>query len=141
MPFTLRSDKELCPDGIVFDDHGAGTGQPTSILAMLAAVHECTVNDVQPFDWSSSDIISDRNSLRNLLRWVDDWEKLEDFRIDLHLAGNNSVVFTRWRRDTRQEPWEHSYGFSYEDDQTESPPGCEVSQRASHDRIVSYVSR
>jgi hypothetical protein len=140
MPITLQSDYELClPDGgVVFDDHGAGTEQARAILAMLAAVNECT--PAADFQWASSDLISDRNSLRNLLRWVGGWQKLADFRIDLSLVGDKSVVLTRWKQDTQERSSGRSYGFSYEDNQTVAAPGCELSRKAGHDRIVSYVS-
>jgi hypothetical protein len=140
MPFVLQSDDKLCRDdaGVVFSDHDAGNQQARSILTMLAAVNECTPPDA--FQWGASDIISDRNSLRHLLRWAGNWPNLKDFRIDLSLAGTKSVVFSRWKRDVREWAASWSYGFSYEEAQTKPAPGCEMSRKAGHDRVVSYVS-
>jgi hypothetical protein len=140
VPFTLISDEDLCRSeaGVVFDDAGAGTEQATAILAMLAAVTECTPPG--DFQWGPSDFICDRNSLRNLLRWVGNWEKLEDFRIDISLAGTKSVVLTRWKQATPEWSKKNSFGFSYEYFKTFAAPGCELGRKACHDRIVSYVS-
>jgi hypothetical protein len=140
LPFTLQSDLKLCQDndGIVYDDSSAGTGQSSTILAMLAAVNECTPPGT--FKWSSSDIIADRTSLRHLLGWAGGAWKPRDFRIDLSLVGERSIVFTRWKKNTRERASKGSYGSSYEAAQTRPSPGCEVTRRVGHDRIVSYVS-
>jgi hypothetical protein len=107
---------------------------------MSAAVKECTADNSQPFEWASVDFVSDRNSLRNLLRWVGKWRKLEDFRIDMHLVGEKTVVFTRWRTHSQRGPSPQNYGFSFEHHNTLPAPGYEVKRKAAHDRIVSYVS-
>lgn len=140
MPFTLRLDTEVFADRAVFVDSGAGTDQATSLLAMLAAVDECTAS-AAPFDWNMADVITDRNSLRNLLRWVNQspTRKVDEFRIDMHLAGERSLVLTRWKRDTHVQALPGSFGFSYEENQTTPAPGCEDSRDAGHVRIISYV--
>jgi hypothetical protein len=140
MPFTIQSDGQLSRnDGSTMDDPAAWDGQATSILAMLAAVHECTPSDT--FQWSSSDFVSDRNSLRHLLRWAGQWSKLDDFRIDLSLVGTKTVVLTRWNRHSSEwAPSTSGYGSSFKSNQTTAAPGCEVTAKGSHDRIVNYVS-
>jgi hypothetical protein len=139
-PLTIRPDVEVFQGSEVFVDHGSGTKQAESLLAMLTAVELCTPD----FNWNPSDIVSDRNSLRNLLRWVT-WDssarwRPRNFRIDMHLAGEKTLVLTRWKRDIVQRPAEHSYGFSYERSETVPVPGCALSRAAGHDRIMAYVS-
>jgi hypothetical protein len=140
MPFTVISDEELSAraGNLQFYDHGASTEDEAAILAMLAAVTECTSPD--DFQWRTSDIISDRNTLRNLLRWVGSWEKLGTFRIDMSLTGERSIVLPRWRQAVPEWSKRYSYGSSYEDSQTLHAPGCELSRKSCHDRIMSYVS-
>jgi hypothetical protein len=141
LPFSIPSDKTLFGDDAIFEDHGAGMGQSMSILAMLAAIKECSSDDNRGFEWSSADIISDRNSLRKLLRWVGRWNHLEDFRIDMHLVGNKSVVFTRWWQDIEMGLSPGSYGLSFEHHGTHPAPGCEVYEKAAHNRVITYVSK
>jgi hypothetical protein len=140
MPFNIPSDGQISRDdgGIVADPAG-WDGQATSVLAMLAAVSECTAPDA--FQWSTCDFVSDRNSLRHLLRWAGQWGKLDDFRIDLSLVGAKTVVLTRWNRHVSEwAPSTSGYGTSFKIHQTMAAPGCEVTAKGSHDRIVNYVS-
>jgi hypothetical protein len=139
MPFPERipSDLELYQPS-VFVDEGAGTAQDMSILAMLAAVRECTGS----YDWKTSDYVTDRNSLRHLFRWISATPQQRgfmDFRIDLHLAGTQTLVLTRWKQNTNQAPHPKSFGFSFEKIETTSALGSEHTRAAGHDRIISYV--
>jgi hypothetical protein len=139
-PLTIRPDVEVFQGSEVFVDHGSGTKQAESLLAMLTAVELCTPG----FDWNPSDIVSDRNSLRNLHRWVN-WADSDpqppwSFRIDMHLAGKKTLVLTRWKRGIVQRPADYSYEFSYERSETVPVPGCALSRAAGHDRIMAYVS-
>ena len=85
------------------------------------------------------DFILDRNSLCQLLRWIEQPLTTLDFRIDLHLAGDNTVVMTR-RVIDRQTTWmPGSFGFSYERAETSRAPGCEDT-RSAHIRIITYAS-
>jgi hypothetical protein len=100
-------------------------------------VQECTPN----FVWPEVDVVADRNTLRSLLRWAEDpKKKIDDFRVDAHLAGHSTLVFTRWKEQTVVRASWYSFGFSYERDQTEPAPGCEAARNAGHARIISYVS-
>jgi hypothetical protein len=135
-PLTIRPDVEVFQGSEVFVDHGSGTKQAESLLAMLTAVELCTPD----FDWNPSDIVSDRNSLRNLLRWVTSRRLPWNFRIDMHLAGEKTLVLTRWKRNIVQQPDGGSYGFSYERSETVPVPFCALSRAAGHDRIMAYVS-
>jgi hypothetical protein len=101
---------------------------------LLAAVDHCQADD--PFDWSSVDIITDRNGLRKLLRWIEQTEALKDFRIDLQLAGEKTVLFNRWEPQHVEPGFPGSFGHSFEESQTVPAPGCEDGD--GHHRIVTY---
>jgi hypothetical protein len=64
-------------------------------------------------------------------------QKKQDWRIDLQLAGEKTVLLSR--------QWEHrpfataSYGLSFERAVTSDAPGCEDGA-PGHIRVVSYVS-
>jgi hypothetical protein len=136
--YKLRPDTKIFGTRPIFVDHGACDGQQTVLLALAAAVQECTPN----FIWSDADVVADRNTLRNLLRWAEreDPKKLKDFRADTHLAGHSTLVFTRWEERTVVRASKGSFGFSFERAQTRPAPGCEVARNTGRTRVISYVS-
>jgi len=95
------------------------------------------VNLVNPeFDLSQMDILSDRNNLRKLFRWVTNSPELKDFRIDAELAGN-TVLFTRWDESSSTIiRGFRGFGHEFEKANTSAAPGCENS--TGHHRIVTY---
>jgi hypothetical protein len=87
------------------------------------------------FNWSSVDIITDRNNLRKLLRWASSSSK-QVFRIDTQLAGEGTVLFNRWNeRDKARGGF--SYGINFEKSSTSPAKGCDGT--SSHHRIIKYV--
>lgn len=96
-----------------------------------------------PFNWSSVDLVTDRNGLRKLLRWIngptEEWEmRIKDFRIDMQLAGEKTMLFSRWEKRTEEEMSGYTFGFNFEKKTTVPAKDCEGS--AGHHRIIQYVS-
>lgn len=101
------------------------------------AVNKCAeIAKKPPFDWSSADIVTDRNGLRKLTRWVAG-EDVRDFRLDLQLAGEHTVLVNRWEKRNREVFNGRTFGFSFEKASTVPAPGCKES--TGHHRIVTYV--
>src|ERR1700753_3361078 len=79
--------------------HLNGDILPSSPFAAVIAA----VQFLQPeYKWSDLDILTDRNCLRKLLRWIGNSHenRAKDFRIDLELAGSKSVILNRWEEKT-----------------------------------------
>ncbi|KAF9259086.1 hypothetical protein L218DRAFT_963957 [Marasmius fiardii PR-910] len=132
---------------------------PTApLLPLIAAVdfYQATENGTV-FDWSSVDIVTDRNGLRKLFRWIkakeslskglqnaavaqpfQPWKPNKDWRIDLQLAGEKTVLFSRWEQNTKELPGlpVTTYGLSFERATTKEGKGCEGTE--GHHRIVQY---
>ncbi|KAF5334176.1 hypothetical protein D9758_014825 [Tetrapyrgos nigripes] len=119
--------------GLVFvDQNGHWMGSHT-LLPLVAAVDAYAEEQGNPpFEWKSVDIVTDRNGLRKLLRWIGDTKK--EFRIDLQLAGR-TVLLNRWEKKT-QERAHTNYGHNFEKESTQPAKGCEES--TGHHRIVCY---
>ena len=97
-------------------------------------------------EWGSVDIITDRNGLRKLLRWLQyspgaEKEPLKEFRIDLQLGGKKTLLMNRWEKRTREnaEPPRSGCGMNFERESTTPMKGCDRS--TGHHRIVQYVSK
>lgn len=96
-----------------------------------------------PFNWSAVDLVTDRNGLRKLLRWIYGPTEerdmyIKDFRIDMQLAGEKTVLFNRWEKRTEEELSGFTFGFNFEKKTTVPAKGCE--ENAGHHRIIQYVS-
>ena len=106
------------------------------LVPLVRAVDMNTdVQGAGAFNWSSVDIITDRNNLRKLVRWASSSSK-QVFRIDTQLAGEGTVLFNRWNeRDKARGGF--SYGFNFEKSSTSPAKGCDGT--SSHHRIVKYV--
>lgn len=111
---------------------------PSSVLLplMVAVERKADSDGTGDFDWGSVDFVTDRNNLRKLLRWIEA-DDPKDFRIDLELAGKQTVLLNRWEKRTREDYSGYSYGFSFEKASTKPVAGCERS--SGHHRIVTYV--
>ncbi|PCH40482.1 hypothetical protein WOLCODRAFT_143128 [Wolfiporia cocos MD-104 SS10] len=112
----------------------------TPLYALLRAVGVVAEMNADPMDWRSVDLVTDRNCLRNLLRWCGgSGKKPRDFRIDLQLAGQHTMLFSRFVTNYRHGVGAgvgQTYGFSFENESTIPAPGCENS--IEHARIVKY---
>ena len=87
--------------------------------------------------WPSVDVVTDRNALRKLMRWIDG-NVTREFRIDIELAGDNTLFLFRWEKRHREVPNGKSYGFGFEEETTNEVPGCQGS--TGHHRVIKYVS-
>lgn len=96
------------------------------------------IEHMQPsFDYASLDVVTDRNNLRKLLRWIENASD-KDFRIDLQLCGSNTVILGRWEsKPVDMNPQRQGFGFNFERYTTRLLVGCEKS--TGHHRIVTYV--
>ncbi|KAI5121357.1 hypothetical protein M0805_000665 [Coniferiporia weirii] len=97
------------------------------------------INYLDPgFDFAAIDIVTDRNHLRNLVRWIDGTIK-RGFRIDLQPAGATTVLFARQDFPSSEfnPGWQGvGYGFNFEAFTTKSFEGCEKS--TGHFRVITY---
>lgn len=108
------------------------------MLPLFAAVDStCSATDADPPQWAELDIITERNNLRKLLTWAagNSTSKANNFRIDVELVGARTVLLRQWDERTHSRP-NDSYGFSFEEHTTVSPPGS----NSSYYRIIEYVS-
>jgi hypothetical protein len=106
------------------------------LLPLITAVNKRAEGKKDKFDWASVDFVTDRNGLRKLLRWIGGSD-IRDFRIDLQLAGEKTVLCNRWEKRTRERFTGRTFGFSFEKASTQAAPGCRDS--AGHHRIITYV--
>ena len=108
------------------------------LVPLIAAVNKRSETSPDfDFDWPKVDFVTDRNALRKLLRWGRNEEGMKDFRIDLELAGEKTVLVNRWEAKTRDVYNGRTYGYNFEKVSTESAPGCH--NGTGHHRIISYV--
>jgi hypothetical protein len=91
-----------------------------------------------PVDWPNVDMITDRNGLRKLLRWLNPspGKEVRDFRIDVDLVGTKTVILSRWESRTREPFNGRSFGIGFEEAMTRPAPGC---PRSGHHRAITYV--
>ena len=132
MPFTVPLDGNIT---IIDQD---GTHVPsTPLLPLFIAADIVHPLREKPFDWPSVDVVANRNSLRKLLGWANGTERW-DFRIDVELAGERTILLNRWVESVIVDVNPRSYGHNFEEESTVPVPGCEQSIR--HLRIIKYVS-
>lgn len=125
------------PDiGLMFRDQNGFRMPSAVLLPLVVAVNKKTEDEGNPpFDWSSIDFVTDRNGLRKLTRWIGQKE-VKDFRIDMQLAGEKTVLFNRWEKCTREQFDGRTFGFNFEKESTTPAPGCK--NGTGHHRIVTY---
>ncbi|KAF8817087.1 hypothetical protein BYT27DRAFT_7126830 [Phlegmacium glaucopus] len=130
LPFTIPPDS-----GMFFVDQNSYRMPQAMLLPLITAVNKIAERKEDKFDWPSVDFVSDRNGLRKLMRWVGGNE-VRDFRIDLQLAGEKTVLFKRWEKRVQEAYNGRTFGFSFEKASTETAPGCRDS--TGHHRIITY---
>ncbi|TFK48819.1 hypothetical protein OE88DRAFT_509577 [Heliocybe sulcata] len=101
------------------------------LLCAVDIVEEKTGKE-EKFAWSTVDFVTNRRSLRKLLRWIDGRAKT-NFRIDMQLAGSRTVLLSPWEANTSEPVWAN-YGYTFERVACAAAPGCEK----GHTRIISY---
>ncbi|KAF4580772.1 hypothetical protein EYR38_003059 [Pleurotus pulmonarius] len=148
MPFTLGRDV-----GIVVADQNGYRIPDAILLPLFVAVNIKSSRDAASsnastpstdtatapptFDWPAHDFITDRNSLRKLLRWIAAAEDApnSDFRIDVQLAGKRTVLLCRYSTNVREMAG-NGFGHNYERACTRAAPQCE--EGVGHHRIIRY---
>ncbi|KIY64784.1 hypothetical protein CYLTODRAFT_357962 [Cylindrobasidium torrendii FP15055 ss-10] len=105
-------------------------GHGSSLLPIFIAVNKMDA----AFDYSNVDIVSDRNNLRKLLRWVTGSVD-KDFRIDVDIVGS-TCLFTRCEEKTTEYVTEfRGFGHEYEKAATCVPEGSKG--MTGHHRIIT----
>ena len=114
--------------------HGnaARMGNHSPMLPLFAAID--AMHD--DFAYKELDLITNRNGLRKLLRYIDSAEAEDNFRIDVDLAGK-TCLFTRREENTALVGQNTGYGGEYLKAATRVPSGCE--KMLDHNRIITYV--
>ncbi|KAH9850142.1 hypothetical protein C2E23DRAFT_326109 [Lenzites betulinus] len=139
LPFRVAFDSGMR----MVDQNGFRIGSDSSLLPLFRAVDVVSEEkgSAASVDWPSVDIVTDRNGLRKLLRWIGHSageEPPKEFRIDLQLGGRKTVLMQRWEKRTREvaTPPKSGYGHNFEHESTSPARGCEAS--TGHHRIVQY---
>ncbi|KAI0823948.1 hypothetical protein BC628DRAFT_462892 [Trametes gibbosa] len=138
VPFRVAFDSGMR----MVDQNGYRMGSASSLLPLFRAVDVVAEEKgMASVDWPSVDVVTDRNGLRKLLRWIGHSgmeEPPKEFRIDLQLGGGKTVLMQRWEKRTREAatPPKSGYGHNFEDESTSPARGCERS--TGHHRIVQY---
>ncbi|KDQ06416.1 hypothetical protein BOTBODRAFT_181611 [Botryobasidium botryosum FD-172 SS1] len=129
-PYTVQPDS-----GIAYIDQNAAHCLPS--INPLEPLF-LALNTMEPeFDMAAVDLVTDRNNLRKLLRWVTD-DNDRDFRIDAQLLGEETVILTRWEEhNTEDSTGFRGFGHSFEREATKVPPGCRGT--TGHHRIIQYT--
>lgn len=129
------------------DQNGFRMASASCLLPLFRAVDIVSEDNADTtIDWNTVDIVTDRNGLRKLMRWLlypgaDSGEPLKEWRIDLQLGGKKTVLMHRWEKRTRENatPPRSGCGLNFERESTIPAKGCERS--TGHHRIVQYVSK
>ncbi|TFY66003.1 hypothetical protein EVG20_g5084 [Dentipellis fragilis] len=127
VPFTLPPD--LGPRSS--QNNHCNNGSP--LLPLMKAVDAIGA----AVDWPNVDVVADRNALRKLLWWINKAAQAEDFRIDIELGGDHTLLMSRWRANVTygSGDW-RTFGFGFEESTTRNVKGCEKS--TGHYRIIKY---
>ncbi|KAI9433788.1 hypothetical protein BJY52DRAFT_1218590 [Lactarius psammicola] len=132
VPFTLQPD-----DGSVYVDQNSRQLSQYPMLPLFTAADAIHDQEAPPVDWPTVDVITDRNGLRKLLRWLNpsSGREVRDFRIDVQLVGTKTLVLSRWERPTHEMQTVRSYGHAFEAAMTRAAPDCPSS---GHQRAITY---
>ncbi|TDL17770.1 hypothetical protein BD410DRAFT_729467 [Rickenella mellea] len=106
-------------------------GPNASPLAPLFAA----VDELGEYDYASLDVVTDRNNLRQLLRWIAGTVDPEGFRIDIESSGKTCILTRRLEKNSEVIREFRGFGHEYEKAATTPAPGCE--NATGHHRIIS----
>ena len=146
------------------DQNGFRMGPSASSLLPLFRAADVMAREIanNSIEWSDVDVVTDRNNLRKLLRWIQHpdnasdsavassragssaglpgLDPLKDFRIDVQLGGKKKLLFHRWEKRTQElaEPPRSGCGINFERGSTAPAAGCE--HGTGHHRVIQYVS-
>jgi hypothetical protein len=135
VPFTLQPD-----DGSAYIDQNTARLEKYPMLPLFVAADAIHDKKAQ-IDWPTVDVITDRNGLRKLLRWLNPspGREVRDFRIDVQLVGSKTIVLRRWEGALYNLPHPatgRTFGFTFEAATSHAAPGCPPS---GHHRAIAYV--
>ncbi|KAH9891861.1 hypothetical protein C8Q73DRAFT_792181 [Cubamyces lactineus] len=140
-PFVIPPDAGVR----MVDQNGFRMGGASCLLPLFRAVDAVAEENADTsLDWSIVDIVTDRNGLRKLMRWLrhsnatSGGQPLKEFRIDLQLGGTKTVLMHRWEKRHREIaiPPKSGHGINFERQTTSQASGCQRS--TGHHRIVQY---
>ncbi|KAF8272615.1 hypothetical protein EI94DRAFT_1717948 [Lactarius quietus] len=121
IPFQLEPD-----DATVYVDQNTAQLSQYPMLPLFAAADAIHGPEATPpVDWTSVDVVTDRNGLRKLLRWLNpsSGREVRDFRIDVQLVGTKTLVLNRWESPANETAM------------TSPAPDCPSS---GHQRAITY---
>jgi hypothetical protein len=106
------------------------------LLAAADAIH--SQGTAPPVDWPTVDVIAERNTLRNLMRWLNPspGREARDFRIDVQLVGTKTLVLRRWEGPKREVHTNCPFGHGFVAAMTRAAEDCPSS---GHQRAITYV--
>jgi hypothetical protein len=134
IPFTLQPDHS----SVFVDKNSAWLSEHPMLPLFVAAdaIHGHKAAPA-PVDWPTVDVVTDRNGLRKLMRWLNPspGREVRDFRIDVQLVGTKTLVLGRWEGRSREPPTGRTYGIGFENATTRPAPGCPSS---GHERVITY---
>ena len=113
------------------------------MLPIFEAVDVMADDGLQPLlQWTSVDIITDRNNLLKRAGWADSGcsstRSKKGFRIDVEWVGSRAILLQRW--EERTTVWSNGgFGDSFERASSLPAPGCEDSTLVGSSRIITYV--
>ncbi|KAF8554518.1 hypothetical protein OG21DRAFT_1412429 [Imleria badia] len=118
--------------GVQYIHHDASKmGNHSPMLPLFVAID--ALHDDYPY--KDLDLVTDRNGLRKLLRYIDHVRTEDNFRIDVDLVGK-TCLFTRQEENTALTGQHTGYGHEYLKAATRVPTGCE--KMLDHHRIITY---
>ncbi|KAH8922498.1 hypothetical protein BT69DRAFT_235006 [Atractiella rhizophila] len=120
------------------DQNGArsDTLRISPVSPLLTAIDACNPN----FNFADIDLITDRICLQRLIQWLTGTgmtDREREFRIDVQLAGEKTMIFSRWENATTEDiPPNTFWGFGQNFVKAVT---TQTNKNASgHNRIVSY---
>ncbi|KAI9443010.1 hypothetical protein H4582DRAFT_1150430 [Lactarius indigo] len=133
VPFTLEPDAS----SVYVDQNTAQLSQYPMLPLFTAADMIRDQDAAPPVDWPNVDVVTDRNGLRKLLRWLNPspGRAVRDFRIDVELVGTKTLVLSRWESPTPEVNSGRSFGHAFEAAMTCAAPDCPSSD---HQRVITY---
>ncbi|KAH6617369.1 hypothetical protein F5144DRAFT_660486 [Chaetomium tenue] len=124
VPFKLAPDS-----GTVFIDQNAARNPGFPLEPLFRAL----VSDCPEFDLGDVDLVTDRNNIRKLLRFVQG-ASYDTFQIQVDIAGDRTALFTRMGEKTKETiSGFRGYGHNFEKACTKTLSGS-----TGHHRIVGY---
>jgi hypothetical protein len=127
-------------DGSAYIDQNTARLEKYPMLPLFVAADAIHDKKAQ-IDWPTVDVVTDRNGLRKLLRWLNPspGREVRDFRIDVQLVGSKTIVLRRWEGALYNRPHPaigRTFGFAFEAATSRAAPGC---PQSGHHRAIAYV--